>query len=85
MTLPKFDWWGIVGLIIILLTWFMVSWSLILQDSIVNLLGQLTGALFLAIEAFKSSANRSVFIKVSMHILWILFVVIAIADYTPQF
>lgn len=85
MTVPKFDWWGIVGLTIILLTWFMVSWSLILQDSIVNLFGQLTGALFLAIEAFKSSAHRSVLIKVSMHILWILFVVIAIADYTPQF
>ncbi len=85
MSVFKFDWWGILGIVIIFGTWMAVNWSIIAQDSVINLLGQLAAAFFLAIEAFRPLTQRSTLIKVSIHILWVLFVIIAIADYVPQF
>ena len=85
MSLFKFQWWGILGAMILLVSWNLVNWSVFTQDSVANLLVQLVGTLFFAIEAFRPATKRSTFIKASMYILSALFLIIAIADYVPQF
>lgn len=85
MSLFKFQWWGIIGVMILLVSWNLVNWSFIAQDSVLNLGIQLVGTLFFVIEAFRPTTKRSTFIKVSMYILVITFLVIAVADYMPQF
>ncbi|MES2748990.1 MAG: hypothetical protein V4606_01170 [Patescibacteria group bacterium] len=85
MSLFAFQWWGIIGVMILLISWNLVNWSVIAQDSGLNLLIQLAGSVFFTIEAFRPTVRRSTFIKGSMYVLSFLFFVIAIADYVPQF
>jgi hypothetical protein len=77
----KLDRIGVIGVLIILVTWSLVSFSFIEPNSIINFIGQLVGAAFLAQEAFTQGKNRTPLMVVATHVLWVLIVIIALGDY----
>jgi hypothetical protein len=72
---------GVIGVVIILGTWSLVTFSVIGSDSLINFVGQLIGATFLAYDAYTERHKRTKLMIIATHVLWLLIVLIALGDY----